>query len=244
MKPDKIGDALRKYYGIFGLDNEGPPQGVNVGILFQDINFDSELHLIERICNNSEIIRKHNKCYELLENIANSLTDASFLNEINDSISEVTNSEREHLTNGVFWHYLASVLDPKLEKELKYEIPFPDDLPLYHRYMLKIQGSLIFRLYISLVYMKQGPLLNILNETSKNRKPISQLALKLIRCDYVRHIRNSISHSTFESTSFGILFKDEDKFEVVATPEFLNKLATWVFLINYQCSTVIDRKCK
>ncbi len=239
---DIIGNALKKYYGLFWVENEGPPVEVNVSKLLGNINFDFELQLIERICKDETVVRKHKECNTLVEQIANSLNEANFMLEIRDSISEVTNNEREHFTNGIFSHFLASVLDPKLEKQLKYNIPFPDDLPESNRNLLKTQGSLIFRLYISLVYMKEGPLLKILKETSKNKKPISQLALKLIRCDYVRHIRNSISHSTFESTSFGILFKDEDKFEAVVTPEFLNKLATWIFLINVQCSTVIEKK--
>jgi len=95
------------------------------------------------------------------------------MNEINDSISEFTNAEREPLTNGIFWHYLASALDPKLEKQLKYEIPFPEELPFVNRQLLKVQGSLIFRLYISLVYMKEGPLLKI-----SRRKSFAP------RCDY------------------------------------------------------------
>lgn len=242
METDIIGNALRKYYGLFGVDNEGPPAGINVSKLLGNITFDFELQLIEKICKDENVVHKHRECSNLVEQIANLLNDTGFMNEINDSISAVTDTEREHFTNGIFWHYLASVLDPKLEKQLNYEIPFPNELPLIKRDLLKTQGSLIFRLYISLVYMKEGPLLKLLKETSKNKKPISQLALKLIKCDYVRHLRNAISHSTFESTSFGILFKDEDKFEAVATPEFLNKLGTWIFLINFQCSTVIDRK--
>lgn len=242
MNSDVIGNALRKYYSTFGVENEGPPNGLNVTELSNNVNFDSDLQLIDRIVNDSTIVRKHKECDDLLEKIADSLTDANFMNEINDSLSEFSDSEREHLTNGIFWYYLASALDPKMEKQLNYEIPFPGNLPVPTSQLLKIQGSLLFRLYISLVYMKEGPLLKILKETSKNRKPISQLALKLIKCDYVRHIRNAISHSTFESTSFGVLFRDEDKFEVVATPEFLNKLATWVYLINYQCLTVIAKK--
>ena len=242
METDIIGNALRKYYGLFGVDNEGLPAGVNVSKLLGNPNFEFELQLIEKICKDEIVVRKHKECNDLVEKIANSLNEATFMNEINDSISEVKDNEREHFTNGIFWHYLASVLDPKLEKQLNYEIPFPGELSLNNRDLLKTQGSLIFRLYISLVYMKEGPLLKLLKETSKNKKPISQLALKLIRCDYVRHLRNAISHSTFESTSFGILFKDEDKFEAVATPEFLNKLGTWIFLINFQCSSVIDKK--
>lgn len=242
METDIIGNALRKYYGLFGVENEGPPVGVNVSKLLGDVKFDFELKLIDSICDNEIVVRKHKECNILVEQIANSLNEASFMNEIRDSISEVAINEREHFTNGIFWHYLALGLDPTLEKKLKYKIPFPDELPVNNINLIKTQGSLIFRLYISLVYMKEGPLLKILKEASNNNKDISKLALKLIRCDYVRHIRNAISHSTFESTSFGILFKDKDKFEAVATPEFLNKLATWIFLIYFQCSTVIDKK--
>ena len=97
-------------------------------------------------------------------------------------------------------------------------------------------------MYVALVYMKEGPTINILNQAARNRKPISQMAKKLLQCDYVRHLRNALSHSTFESTAFGIYFNDHDKFETVASPEFLNSLTTWVMLINLQCLSVIDYK--
>ena len=72
---------------------------------------------------------------------------------------------------------------------------------------------------------------NVLKETKK-----------LLQCDDVRHLRNALAHSTFESTTFGICFNDYDKFETVASPEFLNSLTTWIMLINFQCSNVIDYK--
>jgi len=67
MNSDILGNALRKYYGLFGLEGEGPPQGVNVSELFKNVDFDSDLQLIERICNNEQILRKHKECNGLVE---------------------------------------------------------------------------------------------------------------------------------------------------------------------------------
>jgi hypothetical protein len=92
--------------------------------------------------------------------------------------------------------------------------------------------------------MKEGPLNKMINQSAINRKPISHICKKLLNCDYVRHLRNALSHSTFESTGFGIYFNDSGKFETVASPEFLNSLTTWIMLLNLQCSMVIDLKTK
>lgn len=242
MKSDLIGDALRKYYGIFGMKDEGPPLNLNVSELLSDVNYEDDINLIEKICNDSKVIKKYKECADLLEIVANSLSESNFINEINDSIITCSKSEKDHLSNGIFWHYLASVLNPKIEQQLEVKIPFPGGLPEVNQHLLKVQGSLIFRLYMTLVYMKEGPLIKLLNQTAKNKKPISHKVKKLLQCDYVRHLRNSLSHSTFESTSFGIYFNDSDKFETVASPEFLDSLTSWIMLINLQCSVVIDKK--
>ncbi len=226
------------------MENEGPPDNLNVTHLFPSANYSEDINLIKRICSNQKTVNKHNECKELIEYVASSLTDSEFMNEINDSVIDSADSERDHLTNGIFWHYLASILDPKIGRKYGVNIPFPDELPQVKQELLKVQGSLIFRLYITLVYMKEGPTIGLLHQAAKNRKPISQKAKKLLRCDYVRHLRNALSHSTFKSTSFGIYFNDEDKFETVASPDFLNSLASWIMLLNFQCSTVIDLKRK
>jgi len=242
MESDLIGNALRKFYGIFGMKNEGPPPNLNVAELFPNLNYEDDINLIERICNNSEAIRKHKECVDLIEFVANSLSGSKFIDEISDTIVTCSKSEKDHLSNGIFWHYLASVLDPKISKELELKVPFPIELPPVNQHLLKTQGSLTFRLYITLVYMKEGPLVNLLDQAAKNKKPISYKVKKLLQCDYVRHIRNALSHSTFESTPFGIYFNDYNKFETVASPEFLDSLTTWIMLINLHCSVVIDRE--
>lgn len=243
MNTDSIGDSLRRFYKIFGMENEGPPDRLNVTSLFPSIDFIEDISLVERICNNQDTVKKHIICKELLEEIANSLGDNKFMDEINDSIVSCTDSERTHLTNGIYWYYLASTLNPKVGGNLEITIPFSEEKLLdMNQNILKMQGSIIFRLYMTLVHMKEGPLIKMLKETAVNRKPISQKANKLLRCDYIRHLRNALSHSTFESTSFGIYFNDENKFEAVASPEFLDSLTTWIMLLNLQCSTVIDLK--
>lgn len=242
MKTDLYGNALRKYYKLFGMENEGPPDNVNVSAIFATMNFQNEIILIERICSEKETIKKHKECKNLINDVANLLSDSNFMDEINDSVIEYKSSEKDHLINGIFWHYLASLLHPKVSKELNVSIPFFGVLPEIKKELLKTQGSLIFRLYIALVYMKEGPIIKILTQSAKNRNPISQKAKKLLECDYVRHLRNALSHSTFESTTFGIYFNDYNKFETVASPEFLNSLTSWIMLINLQCSTVIIYK--
>ncbi len=245
MNTDLYGNSLRKFYNRFGMENEGPPDNVNVSAFLPSIDFSDQIKLIDRICEDQRVFEKFDECRKLIDNLADSLKDDSFMNEINESIVDIEKSDSEHLTNGIFWQYLASVLDPKISKKLDINIPF-DPLPSINQEFLKTQGSLIFRLYIGLVYMKEGPIINILKRSQRNGNPISQNAYRLITCDYVRHIRNALSHSTFKSTTFGIYFKDEYKGELkcetVASPEFLNSITTWIMLINLQCSTVIDSK--
>lgn len=242
MKLDDIGNALRKFYNTYGMENEGPPESLNVTELFPFALKEKEINLIDRICENPETIKQFNECKRLTEDIANLLTNTNFMKEIEESITKCTSTEKEHLTNGIFWHYLATILDPKLENQIGFKIPIPGDLPEITEDLLKVQGSLIFRLYISLVYMKEGPLNKIINQTATNKKPISLQCKKLLNCDYVRHLRNALAHSSFESTSFGIYFNDYNKFETVASPNFLNFLTTWIMHLNLQCSTVIDFK--
>lgn len=242
MIKDTVGNSLRKYYKTFGMPNEGPPGSLNVTELFPFVLKKDEINLIDRICKDSETIKQYKICRGLTEDVANLLGNTNFIKEIDESITICTPAEKDHLTNGIFWHYLASILDPKLENKLGLEIPIPGQLPDNTKKLLKVQGSLIFRLYIALVYMKEGPLNKVITQTANNKKPISLLCKKLLNCDYIRHLRNALAHSTFESTSFGIYFNDFNKFETVVSPEFLNFLTTWIMLLNLQCSTVLDFK--
>ena len=50
-----------------------------------------------------------------------------------------TKTEKDHLSNGMFWHYLASVLNPKIGKDLDIKIPFPTELSELNQKLLKIK---------------------------------------------------------------------------------------------------------
>jgi len=181
MNQDQIGDAFRKFYRMYGVANEGPPDNFNVSALLPSEGFQDEIKLINKVCSDQLVIKKHKECAELIKNVANSLGESNFIEEIADSAIEFNKSDKDHLTNGIYWHYLASVLHPKLGKELDVKISFPGELPEINQELLKVQGSLIFRMYVALVYMKEGPTINILNQVARNRKPISQNAKKLLQ---------------------------------------------------------------
>ena len=89
--------------------------------------------------------------------------------------------------------------------------------------------------------MKSGAIEKILSAGNQAKKPTLILCRQLLNCDYVRHLRNSLSHASFRSTIAGINFKDNN-FECVATPGFLDWLCSWVFIIHYNCICVIAKK--
>src|SRR5271166_4474715 len=83
------------------------------------------------------------------------------------------------------------------------------DLPLKVRFEMTVFGSLVLRLYITLVFIREGDLATLAAEAARARKPVSGGLQKLLRSDFVRHIRNSLAHGTFEQVIVGISFADE-----------------------------------
>lgn len=238
-KNDQIGDILRKFYSLYGRPKEAPSHDHDVSELLPELNSDilSDLKLLTQICNNP-IDKKFCKCRDLLEKIADLLSDSTQLLKELDEISNHIEPEIINLSNGIFWYTLATSLEPngKNGQDLK----LPDKIPYFFRKQLQIQGALIFRLYMSLVYMKSGAIEKILNIGLQAKKPTLILCQQLLNCDYVRHLRNSLAHANFRATIAGINFKDNN-FECVATPGFLDWLCIWVFLIHYNCICVIGK---
>lgn len=194
--------------------------------------------MLSKICDNP-IDKKFCKCRELLEKIADLLSDSTLLLKELEEISDHIESEIINLSNGIFWYTLATGLEPN--KKNDQDLKLPDKIPYFFRKQLQVQGALIFRLYIALVYMKSGAIEKILSAGFQAKKPTLILCRQLLNCDYVRHLRNSLSHANFRSTIAGINFKDNN-FECVATPGFLDWLCVWVFLIHYNCICVIEKK--
>ena len=90
--------------------------------------------------------------------------------------------------------------------------------------------------------MREGPIYEILKIGSKNYQcKIMNKCYKLFNSDYIRHIRNALSHGTFSINIAGIYFKDE-KYEIVSTPGFLDKIIIWIFILYYQCVLFIQKE--
>ena len=133
----------------------------------------------------------------------------------------------------MFWFALAASLDSRKGGLPATPLDETIDLPLPLKVQMSVHGSLVLRLYVALVYMREGVLADLISESSRAGGQCSNRVKKLLRSDYVRHIRNALSHGSFSPCVAGIVFRDEGA-KIVATPGFLNWLCTWLMLIQLQ----------
>jgi len=110
---------------------------------------------------------------------------------------------------------------------------------------MTVFGSLVLKLYFTLVFIREADLAKLALESARARKPVSGRLLKLLRSDFVRNIRNSLAHGTFEHVIVGIRFSDDDTI-VTATPGFVDHLAACLSVAQLQAAAaglrrVIDR---
>lgn len=239
--PQPAGAVLRAFYRTYGMPDEGPPDDFDDSLL-QAIPIDpGELEILSGTVNDENLRRKHRECRELVERIADSMTSDALLRELTEC-GPLSNDVFEHLVSGVLWSSLVSSLDRRDHEGLPVT-PFPDatlPLPLPVRIRLTIHGSLVLRLYLALVYIREGDLRTVLEAAARARKPIAGRLLKLLRCDFVRHVRNSLAHGTVRPTIAGLRFDDEGT-RVVATPGFLSHVATCLCMAQLQAASAAVR---
>lgn len=238
---DELGDVLRRFYGSYGVPNEGPPAGVDVSALFPaPTNVASDVQILERVMKDERLLRQFRNCRDVLDDLATRLTSEELLREL-VGIPLPTGSMFEQLSNGVFWFSLAGTLDSREEGLPK--TPFDEvvDLPLGAKIHMVVQGSLVLRLYIALVYMREGVLSDLIDASARAGGPCSGRVKKLLNCDYLRRIRNALAHGSFAGCIAGIVFSDDDG-SLVATPGFLNWLSTWLMLVQLQALAACTRK--
>ena len=238
---DNIGDVLPRFYSLYGRPQESPPEDLNVtDIIPRFDQAQSDIKLLQRICNDTKAYREFVKCRDLVEAIAVRLSESSnFAEELQKVLTEIDINEN-HLTNGIFWYTLAHSLTPS-SKQSPAELLLPKEIPLPFRHMLQQQGSLIFRLYISLVYMKESVIHDILQNGNSSKMPTLILCRQLLNCDYIRHLRNALSHADFDTNVGGIVFSD-NRVWYGATLGFLDWLCMWVFTIHHICILVLQKK--
>jgi hypothetical protein len=237
---DKLGDLLREFYAVYGVADEGPPNGTNVSALvgtdFVSIN---ELDVLRNSLNDEILLRQFGICRDILDDLASHLTGTELLRELS-SIDSVSDRQIEELSNGVFWFALASTLDQRAGEIPRTPFDEQINLPLPLKVRLTVGGSLVLRLYVALVYVREGPLSDFIARGARAGNPCCVQVKKLLNCDYVRHMRNALSHGSFCLCIAGITFRDDNHI-VVATPGFLNWLCTWLMLIQLQALAASSR---
>jgi len=98
---------------------------------------------------------------------------------------------------------------------------------------MSIAGSLVLRLYVALVYMREGVLNDLVNQGARSRRPCCVVVRSLLNCESVRRLRNALAHGTFSSCVAGLAFRDS-RGRVPATPGFLSLLSTQLMLVQLQ----------
>jgi hypothetical protein len=195
---------------------------------------------LNKVVSDEKLRRQFRDCRNVLDELATRLTSEELLREL-VGVPLPTETAFDQLSSGVFWFSLASSLESR-EKGVP-RTPFDEvvDLPLPMKIQMTVHGSLVLRLYIALVYMREGVLNDLITASARAGGPCSGLVRKLLNCDYLRRIRNALSHGSFAACIGGIVFSD-DHGSLVATPGFLSWLSTWLMLIQLQALAASSRK--
>jgi hypothetical protein len=243
---DNIGDLLRSFYAMYGVRGEGPPAGLDVT---QIVGADSwplgERELLLNALSDQVLLRKFSICRDILEDLATRLTSDELMRELS-SVASHSDQEFDEMFSGVLWFSLASSLDQRRGGLPTTPLDELFEVPLAVKVRHTVEGSLVLRLYVALVYMREGVLSSRIAHGARSGKPCCGRVSKLLSSDYVRCIRNALSHGSFSSCVAGIAFRDIDKKGqvkglVVATPGFLDWLCTWLMLIQLQGITAVSR---
>lgn len=176
-----------------------------------------------------------NECRAVLDDLATRLTSQELLREL-CGVPLPAGQGIEQLSSGVFWFALASSLDHRENGFPATPLDGKLDLPLPIQVQMTVQGSLVLRLYIALVYMREGVLSDLIATSSRAGGQCSTRVKKLLNLDFVRRVRNALSHGSFSPCIAGIVFR-HDRGALLATPGFLNWLCTWLMLIQLQALT-------
>jgi hypothetical protein len=237
---DNIGDLLRRFYAMYGIPGEGPPAGVDVTqIVGSDSLPSGEREVLVNAVSDQVLLRQFSGCRTILDELATRLTSDELMRELS-CVASHSDQEFDEMLSGVLWFSLASSLDQR--RDGLPTTPFDEHftIPLPVKARLTVEGSLVLRLYVALVYMREGVLSSRIAHGARSGKPCCGQVSKLLNSDYVRRIRNALSHGSFSSCVAGIAFRD-DNGRVVATPGFLGWLCTWLMLIQLQALSAVSR---
>lgn len=237
----EILDLLHDFHSLFGHSGKNNiPPDFDVGKLGISITFSqAELDIMRTALADSNLRQAFAECQQIIEDLATRLTTKELVTDL--AGVELTKQDFEELYSGVLWFSLAASLD-KREGGLPVT-PFDDKIPIPMglNVRLTVEGALVLQLYISLVYMREGVLNRVISQSARNGSQCCQQIRKLLNCDYIRKMRNALSHGTISPCLAGLIFRDEAS-SIVATPSFLSWLSTWIMLINLQAVVACKTK--
>lgn len=234
---------LREFYTVFGMPGEGPPDDLDLAP-FESMFPVEECDRLElrRSLDDDRLRRVHRECRETLDALLTAMSGDALLAELSEG-PRLTNAQFERLTAGSLWYSLVSSLDQRGPGGVAVSPPpFSGlEMPFKARFQMTVFGSLVLKLYIALVFIREGDLATLAAEAARVRKPVSGRLQKLLRSDFVRHIRNSLAHGTFEQAIVGIRFSDGDK-TITATPGFLGHLGICLSVAQLQAAAAGIRR--
>lgn len=247
---DSLGDLLRQFYRLYGVDGEGPRSDQDVSALLRTIgsadspDLKSDIDLLSRMVANSGLSGLVRQCDDLLEQIANEAGKTALLEEIDQHWDDIS-VELGAVFHGILWYGQACHADPRDSDHAKQFAPLQSAVeagasPLWALGQ-QVTGAAILRLYVALVYLRGDWIRQAIGRAPLDSTPSLRRYASLLANDVVRHLRNALSHGHFKPTCAGLHIRDRD-FEVVLTPAMLNKLCTWIFLLHYSIFMVYARR--
>ena len=238
---ENTGDLLRRFYATYGMPDEGPPAGLDVTqIVGAESLPPGEREILLKALSDQVLLRQFSGCRTVLDELATRLTSDELMRELS-SVASHSDQEFDEMLSGVLWFSLASSLDQRRDGLPTTPFDKHFEIPLFVKARLTVEGSLVLRLYVALVYMREGVLSSRIAHGARSGKPCCGRVSKLLNSDYVRRMRNALSHGSFSSCVAGIAFRDDNGL-VVATPGFLDWLCTWLMLIQLQALSAVARR--
>lgn len=228
-----IDKKVLKYFENYDLDEKENCEKFNIDSSFQKHFNQNEMKIIQTALS-EESLNELNEFKQLLKRVIATMQNKALIIEWNTvSINETQFLEK--CSNSISWHLLLQSLNPLIHPNILETFPSIENVPKTLLIRQSLYASIIFQLYLSLIYNREILIRIIKKDIRKDHQQESINNLKgLLNCDYIRHMRNSLAHGSFELFFGGICFYDREK-AITATYSMLERLASWLNLITLQC---------
>ena len=94
--------TLKEYYTFFGVENEGPSDDISIfDIIPINDNLESDLAILRKILKDNVNKKHFTNCQNLIEDLANNLSEMAFFIEELKQIKDKINFDIEGISNGI-----------------------------------------------------------------------------------------------------------------------------------------------